>query len=59
MWLGNKEGLKIGRSQFYSLLRNPIYCGIIKLKAYQEETEEQIKVITNQLSNNQPERCTG
>ncbi len=31
------EGLKISRSNFYTLLRNPIYYGKIRLKAFQDE----------------------
>lgn len=34
------EGLKISKSNFYTLLRNPIYCGKIRLKAFQDEEEE-------------------
>jgi len=34
------EGLKISKSNFYTLLRNPIYCGKIRLKAFKDEEEE-------------------
>ena len=32
----NKQGLNIGKNQFWALLRNPIYCGKIRVKAYRE-----------------------
>jgi site-specific DNA recombinase len=37
------EGLKISKSNFYTLLRNPIYCGKIRLKAFQDEVEEVVQ----------------
>ena len=40
-----KEGLKISRSNFYTLLRNPIYCGLIRVKAYKDELEEIVQGI--------------
>ena len=36
----NPEGLKIGKNQFYRFLRNPVYCGLIEIKAYRDEPEE-------------------
>jgi site-specific DNA recombinase len=36
----NAEGLKHSRNQFWRMLRNPVYCGQIKLKAYRNEAEE-------------------
>jgi site-specific DNA recombinase len=36
----NKEGLNIGKNQFWHLLRNPVYCGKIRIKAYRDELEE-------------------
>lgn len=40
-----KEGLKISRSNFYTLLRNPIYCGKIRIKAFKDEPEEIVQGI--------------
>ena len=40
-----KDGLKISRSNFYTLLRNPIYCGLIRVKAYKDEPEEIVQGI--------------
>lgn len=40
-----KEGLKISKSNFYTLLRNPIYCGKIRIKAYKDEPEEIVQGI--------------
>ncbi|WP_232424953.1 recombinase family protein [Algoriphagus resistens] len=41
--LAVKEGLKIGSSQFYNMIRNPIYCGYIKISAYKDEEEHLVK----------------
>ena len=35
-----REGLDVSRSQFYNMLRNPIYIGKIYIKAWREEPEE-------------------
>ncbi|MBS1736285.1 MAG: recombinase family protein [Bacteroidetes bacterium] len=40
-----KEGLKVSRSNFYTLLRNPIYCGKIRVKAFKDEPEEVVQGI--------------
>ena len=40
-----KEGLKISRSNFYTLLRNPLYCGKIRIKAFKDEPEEIVQGI--------------
>ncbi|MGP8216222.1 MAG: recombinase family protein [Bacteroidia bacterium] len=39
------DGLKLCRNQFWRLLRNPVYCGLVKLKAYRNEPEEIIQGI--------------
>ena len=39
------EGMKISRSNFYTILRNPIYCGKIRIKAFEDETEEIVQGI--------------
>ncbi len=40
-----KEGLKSSRSNFYTVLRNPIYCGKIRVKAWGDEEEEIVQGI--------------
>ena len=40
-----QEGMKISRSNFYTILRNPIYCGKIRVKAYQDEPEQIVQGI--------------
>ncbi len=39
------EGLKVSRSNFYSLLRNPIYCGKIRIKAFRDEPQQIVQGI--------------
>lgn len=34
-----KKGLKVGRNNFYTILRNPVYCGKILVPAYRDEPE--------------------
>ncbi len=41
----NGEGLKLTRNSFWMMLRNPVYCGSIRLKAYKNEPEEIVKGI--------------
>lgn len=41
----NPKGLKIGRSQFWSLARNPVYCGKVFLAAYKNEAAHCVKGI--------------
>jgi site-specific DNA recombinase len=44
IWKRAKEkGLKIGKSQMWNLLRNPIYCGRIFVPAYKDEKAMVIK----------------
>lgn len=44
IWKGAKEkGLKVGKSQMWNLLRNPIYCGRIFVPAYKDEKAMLIK----------------
>lgn len=38
-----KEGLKVSKNHFTRILRNPVYCGMIKVKAYRNEPEEIVK----------------
>ncbi|CAN5250410.1 recombinase family protein [soil metagenome] len=42
LWI---EGMKISRSNFYTILRNPIYCGKIRIKAFEDELEETVQGI--------------
>ncbi len=49
-----KEGLKSSKSNFYTVLRNPIYCGKIRVKAWGDEEEEILQgihqpIITEEL----------
>ena len=39
----NKKGLNCGRNNMWLILRNPIYSGMILIKAYMKEPEEIIK----------------
>lgn len=43
--LVNKKGLKVGRAQFWSLVRNPIYCGQVFVAAYKNEKAHTVKGI--------------
>lgn len=40
---GKDKGLKVGRSQMWNLLRNPIYCGRIFIPAYKDEKATVVK----------------
>jgi len=35
-----KEGLELGKGQFYRLMRNSVYCGLVEVKAFRNEPEE-------------------
>ncbi|WP_116788621.1 recombinase family protein [Flavobacterium psychrotrophum] len=39
----NRMGLKCGSSVFYTMVRNPIYCGLIYVPAYKDEEERFVK----------------
>lgn len=41
----NKEGFNVSRSQFWCLVRNPIYCGKIFIPAYKDEAAYLVKGI--------------
>ncbi len=41
----NQKGIKIGRSQFWSLVRNPVYCGKVFIAAYKNEAAHCVKGI--------------
>ena len=41
--LAVQKGLKISSSQFYNMIRNPIYCGYIKIDAYKDEEAHLVK----------------
>ncbi len=36
----NKEGFTCSKNNFYSLIRNPVYCGKIHIKAYARDQED-------------------
>ncbi len=35
-----KSGFKCAKQTFYNMLRNPIYCGQIRIEAHRDEPEE-------------------
>ena len=39
------EGMKMSRSNFYTMFRNPIYCGKIRMKAFGDEPEDIVQGI--------------
>lgn len=41
--MAKEKGLKVGRSQMWNLLRNPIYCGRIFVPAYKDEKAMVVK----------------
>lgn len=41
--LVEEKGLKVGKSQMWNLLRNPVYCGRIFVPAYKDEKAMIIK----------------
>jgi site-specific DNA recombinase len=44
IWKGAKaKGLKVGKSQMWNLLRNPVYCGRIVVPAYKDEKAVVVK----------------
>lgn len=43
------KGLQCGRSHFWRIVRNPIYCGIIKIPAGRNEEEQYVKGIHEPL----------
>ena len=52
----NKHGLKVSRNRFWSLLRDPFYYGMIRIKEYKNEREELVKglhapIISEELFN--------
>jgi len=49
MKIANIKGLRCGRSHFWRIVRNPIYCGIIKIPAGRNEEEQYVKGIHEPL----------
>ncbi len=47
----NEEGIKISKNHFTRLLRNPVYCGQIRIKAYRNEEEEIVRAIHEPIVN--------
>jgi site-specific DNA recombinase len=43
--MARARGLKIGKSQIWNLIRNPIYCGSIFVPAYKDEKAVVIKAV--------------
>ncbi len=41
----NKDGLQISKNNFTRLLRNPVYCGMVKVSSYRNEPEELVQGI--------------
>jgi DNA invertase Pin-like site-specific DNA recombinase len=39
----SKEGFKCSKQQFLNILKNPFYCGLIKIEAWKNEPEELVK----------------
>lgn len=46
-----KEGLKVSKNHFTRILRNPVYCGLLKVKAYRNEPEEIVKGLHEPIVN--------
>jgi DNA invertase Pin-like site-specific DNA recombinase len=49
MKIAHIKGLQCGRSHFWRIVRNPIYCGIIKVPAGRNEEEQYVKGIHEPL----------
>ncbi len=47
------KGLKISKSQFYALLRNPVYAGLIFVKGGEDEEDELIQGIHQPIVSNE------
>lgn len=45
----NKKGLEVSRSYFWTMIRNPIYCGRISIPAYKEEEAHYVKSVHETL----------
>lgn len=43
--LARQKGLKVGRSQMWNLIKNPVYCGRIFIPAYKTEPAEVIPAV--------------
>ena len=41
--MATAKGFKYSKSNFFTLIRNPIYCGLIKVPAYKDEGETLVK----------------
>jgi DNA invertase Pin-like site-specific DNA recombinase len=41
--LANEKGFEISRMSFYRAIRNPVYCGLIVVKAYKDEESQLVK----------------
>lgn len=45
----NKKGFEVSRSYFWTMIRNPIYCGRIFIPAYKEEEAHYVKSVHETL----------
>ncbi len=62
--IASEKGLSRVRSNFYHMIRNPFYCGIINMPAYKDEEATQIRgihepIITEELFNEVQDVMTG
>ena len=47
----NKKGFNISRSYFWTMIRNPLYCGKLFIPAYKEEEAQYVKSVHETLIN--------
>jgi site-specific DNA recombinase len=47
----NKKGFNVSRSHFWTMIRNPIYCGRIFIQAYKDEEAHYVKSVHETLIN--------
>ncbi len=45
----NEKGLPVGRSQFWNLIHNMVYCGRVEISAYKDESAHYVKGIHKPL----------
>ena len=47
--MANDRGFPVSRMNFYREIRNPLYCGMIVVKAYKEESEQWVKALHEKI----------
>jgi site-specific DNA recombinase len=47
--MAKEKGLKIGKSQMWTMVRNPVYCGKIYIAAYKDEEEKLVSATHDAL----------